>query len=382
MKLEKNANPTRPRMAVNTWAMAGVLVAMWVALAIMPATGGTFLTPGNFANLMSQTSVLMIVSVGMTLVVLIRGIDLSVGAGVALLGVVASILHTKMGLPVGVAFALTLVAGAVIGAWHGVWAGWLGVPAFVVTLAGFKAYRGGALVMSHATSQTMADYNFLNDHLAACTTWVIVLAILALCCAQTVRDARRRKALGLPPPTTATVAVKLGTYAAIGGFALYVFGERGVPYVVLIAAAVALAGVFVTRRTTFGRYLYAIGGNPEAAKLSGIDVKRVTLYVYIALGVLVAIAAIVSGARTSCVDAGTQGYMLELDAVTAVVIGGTSISGGRGSIAGTVLGALVFATLGNGMTLIHLDSNWQLVFTGLILLVAVLIDVILKGRRS
>ena len=150
----------------------------------------------------------------------------------------------------------------------------------------------------------------------------------------------------------------------------------------LIAAAVALAGVFVTRRTTFGRYLYAIGGNPEAAKLSGIDVRRVTLAVYAILGVLVAIAGLLSGARTGCVAPGTQGYMLELDAVTAVVIGGTSISGGRGSIAGTVLGALVFATLGNGMTLVHLDSNWQLVFTGLILLIAVLIDVILKGRRS
>jgi ABC-type xylose transport system permease subunit len=381
MKLEKSAT-RRTGIPLNTWAMAGVLVAMWATLAILPKTGGTFLTPGNFGNLFAQASVLLIVSVGMTLVILIRGIDLSVGAGVALLGVIASLLHTELGLPVAVAFALTVVVGAAIGAWHGMWTGWLGVPAFVVTLAGFKAYRGGALVLSHATSQTMHDYGFLNDRLGSATTCVVVLVVAAIACALTMHDARRRKALGLPPPTSKALPARLAIYGALAGFVLYVFGGRGIPYCVLIAGAVTLAGVFVTRRTTFGRYLFAIGGNPEAAKLSGIDVKRVTLYVYMLLGALVAVAAIVSGGRTESVDAGNQGYMLELDAVTAVVIGGTSISGGRGSVAGTVLGTLVFSTLGNGMTLYGIDSNWQLVFTGLILLVAVLIDVILKGRRS
>jgi D-xylose transport system permease protein len=138
----------------------------------------------------------------------------------------------------------------------------------------------------------------------------------------------------------------------------------------------------VLRRTRFGRHLYAIGGNPEAARLSGIDVKRATLYVYMILGVLTAVAGILAAARTNSVTPGNQGNLLELDAVTAVVIGGTSLAGGRGTVAGTVLGTLVFSTLSNGMNLLGIDSNWQWICTGMILLVAVLIDVLSKGKRS
>jgi D-xylose transport system permease protein len=323
----------------------------------------------------------MVVAVGMTFVILIRGIDLSVGAGVALTGVIAAMLHTRLGLPVPLAIVGSVVAGAAIGSWHGAWVGWLGVPAFVVTLAGFKAYRGGALVMSNATTQSMDDFAFLRDNAPACATWVMVAAVVAIGITLVVRDATHRRALGLPT-TTRQVALRIAGQLALAALALAVFGGNGAPMVVVIAAAVALAGVFVTRRTRLGRYMYAIGGNPEAARLSGIDVRRVTLTVYAILGVLVAIAGLLSGARTGCVAPGTQGYMLELDAVTAVVIGGTSISGGRGSVAGTVLGALVFATLGNGMNLLRIDSNYQLIFTGSILLVAVLVDVVLKGRRS
>ena len=155
-----------------------------------------------------------------------------------------------------------------------------------------------------------------------------------------------------------------------------------VPVLILIAAAVALFGVFVTKRTRLGRHLYAIGGNPEAARLSGINVKRVTLAVYVIMGVLTALAGILAAARIGSVTAGMQGQLLELDAVTAVVIGGTSLAGGRGSVVGTVLGTLVFATLANGMNHLRIDSNWQMIFTGLILLAAVLIDVLSKGRRS
>ncbi|MDQ3368214.1 MAG: ABC transporter permease, partial [Myxococcota bacterium] len=163
---------------------------------------------------------------------------------------------------------------------------------------------------------------------------------------------------------------------------LVVFGGRGMPVLVLIAGGVALWGSFVTKRTRFGRHLYAIGGNPEAARLSGIDVKRVTLGVYIILGVLTALGGLMLAARVNGVTPGAQGQNLELDAITAVVIGGTSLLGGRGSVVGTVLGTLVFATLANGMNLLRINSNLQWIFTGLILLVAVLIDVLSKGRRS
>jgi ribose/xylose/arabinose/galactoside ABC-type transport system permease subunit len=148
---------------------------------------------------------------------------------------------------------------------------------------------------------------------------------------------------------------------------------------VLIAGTVALWGIFVTKRTRFGRHLYAIGGNPDAARLSGIDVKRATIGAYVIVGVLTAVAGVMLAARVNGVTPGSQGNLLELDAVTAVVIGGTALAGGRGSVVGTVLGTLVFATLANGMNHLRIDSNLQLIFTGLVLLAAVQIS---RGKRS
>ncbi len=382
-RLEKIANgPTARKLDVNAWAMAGVLAAMWILLALLPATRGTFLTQGNIANLLSQYSVLLVVAVGMTFVILIRGIDLSVGAGVALTGVIAALAQEKLGLSAPFAIALTIAAGAAIGAWHGFWVGWLGIPAFIVTLAGFKAYRGGALVASHATSLDRGELGFLNSTVPAIATWIAIGCVLALGVWSVVREARKREACGLPALTTATVAIRIAGQALLAALILVVFGCDGVPVPVFLAGAIALAGVFTLRRTKLGREIYAIGGNPEAARLSGVDVKRVTLIVYTAMGVLTAIAGLIALARVGSVSANTQGNLLELDAVTAVVVGGTSLLGGRGQVVGTVLGTLVFATLANGMNLLRIDSNWQLNCTGLVLIVAVLFDVLSKGKRS
>jgi D-xylose transport system permease protein len=384
VKLERQTGAKPRRTDLNAWVMTGVLAAMWLVLAILPATRGVFLTQGNLATLLVQSSVLLVVSVGMTGVILVRGIDLSVGAGVALTGVVAALVQIKLGLPAPVAILAALAVGAAIGAWHGLWIGWLGVPAFVVTLAGFKAFRGGALVLSDAKglSPMGDDFAILAGHVPPVATWAIVLALLALGLALVWRDATRRRALGLEPPTTTIVAARMAGQVLLAALLLAVFGSRGVPVPVLVAGAVALAGVVVTKRTRFGRHLYAIGGNPEAARLSGIDVKKATLAVYTILGVLTAVAGLLLAARVNGVTPGSQGNLLELDAVTAVVIGGTSLAGGRGSVVGTVLGTLVFATLANGMNHLHVDSNWQLICTGLILLAAVLIDVLSKGKRS
>ncbi len=389
MKLERTVDPggagarAGKRIEVNTWAMAGVLLVMWAILAALPATRSLVLTRGNIATLLSQYAVLLIVSVGMTMVILIRGIDLSVGAGIALTGVVAALVQVKLGMSAPWAILAALACGAAIGAWHGYWAGWLGVPAFIVTLAGFKAYRGGALVASNATGLQMHDdFAVLNGTVPVCATWVIILGVLGIGLFMVFREARRRSAFGLEPLTTATVAVRMLGQVLLAALLLVVFGDRGVPVPVVVAGAVALGGVFLTKRTRFGRHLFAIGGNPEAARLSGISVKRVTLAVYMIMGVLTAVAGLIAAARVNGVTASNQGNMLELDAVTAVVIGGTSIAGGRGSVIGTVLGTLVFATLANGMSLLGIDSNWQLIFTGMILLLAVLIDVVVKSGRG
>ncbi|HEY5944100.1 MAG TPA: inner-membrane translocator [Kofleriaceae bacterium] len=382
-KLRPEVDRGRTRVDLNAWAMAGVLALMWTALALMPATRGVFLTEGNIATLLTQSSVLLVIAVGMTMVILIRGIDLSVGAGVALTGVVAALCQIKLGLPAPVAIAAAVGVGALIGAAHG-WLTWLGIPAFIVTLAGFKYYRGSAILLANAKglSPMHDDFAVLAGSVPVVTTWLIILGALGAGIALTLRDAQRRKHYGLPPTTTGVVIARVVGQLLLAGLLLVVFGARGVPVPVLVAGAVALLGIFITKRTRFGRHLYAIGGNPEAARLSGIDVHRTTIAVYMIMGVLTALAGVLLAARVNGVTPGSQGNLLELDAVTAVVVGGTSLLGGRGQVVGTVLGTLVFATLANGMNLMRIDSNWQMVCTGGVLIVAVLFDVLSKGKRS
>jgi ABC-type xylose transport system permease subunit len=380
MKLERNARSPL-RAGDSSVLMAIVLVALWAILAVVPGTRGVFLTQENLATLLVQSSVLLVVSVGMTMVVLIRGIDLSVGAGVALTGVVAALVQQKLGGSAPIAIAAALAVGALIGAWHGYWSGWLGVPSFIVTLAGFKAYRGAALVLSGAKGLSpMSDgFETLAGSIPTGATYAIVIAVLGLGVAMTLRDAARRKLFELEPLTSRVVATRIGAQVVLAIVILAVFGDRGMPVLVLIAGAVAVAGVFITRRTRFGRHLYAIGGNPEAARLSGIDVKKTTLGAFVIVGLLTALAGVMLAARVNGVTPGSQGNLLELNAVTAVVIGGTALGGGRGTVTGTVLGTLVFSTLANGMNHLRVDSNLQLIFTGLVLLVAVQIS---KGKRS
>jgi D-xylose transport system permease protein len=380
VKLERSAQ-TRARLRDSgIWLMAAVLVVLWAILAVLPGTRGVFLTQTNLATLLVQSSVLLVVSVGMTLVILIRGIDLSVGAGVALTGTVAALVQIKCGGSAPLAIVAAIAVGASLGAWHGWWAA-RGIPAFVVTLAGFKAYRGGALVLSgsRGLSPMHDDFSVLASSIPVWATFAIVIAALVAGIALTLRDATRRKLFELEPLTSRTVALRIGGQVVLAALVLGVFAGRGMPVQVLIAAAVAVWGVFVTKRTRFGRHLYAIGGNPEAARLSGIDVKKATIAAYVLVGVLTAIAGVMLAARVNGVTPGNQGNLLELDAVTAVVIGGTALAGGRGSVAGTVLGTLVFSTLANGMNHLHVDSNWQLIFTGLVLLAAVQLS---QGKRS
>jgi D-xylose transport system permease protein len=387
MTLERSIGTTPPPRRgfdLNAWAMAGVLVALWTILAILPATRGVFLTRGNFAALLGQNAYMLVIAVGVTLVVVIRGVDLSVGAGVALTGTVAALLQLRCGYSAPIAIAGGLGCGIAVGLWQGFWIARLKVPAFVVTLAGFYTFRGLALVFSEAQGLAPMhdDFSVVTMLVPVGATWAIVGGTAAAAIALVVRDAARRGAHGLPPAPARALGMRIGGYLFVAAALLALFGERGMPMPILVAGAVAIGATFLTHRTRFGRHVYAIGGNPEAARLSGINVERVTLGVYLLVGVLTAVGGVLLAGRINGVTPGTQGDMLELDVITAVVIGGTSMMGGRGSIVGTVLGALVFGTLANGMNLLEIDSNWQLVCKGQLLMLAVLVDVILKGRRS
>ncbi|HTM23050.1 MAG TPA: hypothetical protein VL172_21165 [Kofleriaceae bacterium] len=364
------------------WAMAGVLLLMWAVLALLPATRDAFLTEYNFNNLTLQVSHVAIVAVGMTLVIILRGIDLSVGSAAALCGVVAALLQIDHGMPAWVAIGAALACGAALGAAQGWVIARFGIPAFVVTLAGYNAYRGAALVLSDARglAPMSDDFLILIARIPPLTTLALILSGCALGAAALVRDAARRRRLGLTAPGRLTLGARLAACAAVAAFlpgdAITMLLET-LPLYLLFELGVLLAG-----RTRFGRHVYAVGGNPEAARAAGIDVVRTQVLAYLFLGLLTAVAALILAARVNAVTPGNTGNQLELDVITAVVIGGTSLGGGRGSILGALLGALVFGTVANGMNLLGVDSNWQLILKGCILLTAVAVDVALKGKRA
>jgi D-xylose transport system permease protein len=362
--------------------MVAVLVAMWIALSVHPETREAFLTAGNFSNLTVQVAEIVIIGVGMTLVILIGGIDLSVGAGTALTGVVAAKLQIDGGHGVLAACVAAIAVSAALGLWHGLLVTRFQVPPFVATLSGFLAYRGLGLVLSDARglSPMRPDFLALGSVLPRGLSWGLCGVGLATGVTLLVLRERRRRAFELPTQSTVAVVLQVATMAVAAAFFAVIY-QDGMPVPVLIAAASAVLGAVLLRKTRLGRYAFAIGGNAEAARLSGVPVVRTTILVYLLTGVLVALAGIVATARTNGVTPGNAGLMRELHVITAVVIGGTSLQGGRATMLGTVIGALVFGTLSNGMNLMSINSNWQLILTGAILLSASMLDAWSAKRR-
>jgi D-xylose transport system permease protein len=368
-------HPVLEILQARSLRMVLVLLALWAGLAIHPDTREAFLTAGNFSNLTAQVAEIVIIGVGMTLVILIGGIDLSVGAGMALTGVVAAKLQIDWHQSAWLACLAAIAVAALVGLWHGVLVTRFAIPPFIATLSGFLAYRGLGLVLSDARglSPMGKDFQLLGARLPAGVSWGLITAAMLVGATLIVSRQRRRQALGLPLDPVVTVAARLGAILATAAFLSFIY-QDGMPVPVLIAALATAAGAVLLRRTRLGRYAFAIGGNAEAARLSGVPVARTTIAIYLITGVLTALAGIVAAARTNGVTPGNAGLMRELHVITAVVIGGTSLSGGRGTMIGTVIGALVFGTLSNGMNLMNVNSNWQLILTGAILLGASLLD--------
>lgn len=352
-----------------------VLFAMWILLAVHPMTRDAFLTTGNFSNLTAQVAEIVVIGVGMTLVILVGGIDLSVGSGIALTGVVTAKLIVDYHQPVWVAVIAAVALSALIGAWHGMLVTRLGIPPFIATLSGLLAYRGIAIVLADARGLafTHGELDALAAPLPPSASIALALLGVVAGVGYVLRRTARRKRLGLPVASSSALGLRLGAIVLAGLFFAGVY-RAGVPVPVVVAAFAAGLGAIVLVKTRLGRYAFAIGGNAEAARLSGVPVARVTTAIYVATGVLTALAGIIVAARSNGVTPANAGLTRELQIVTAVVIGGTSLSGGRGSIIGTVVGALVIGTLSNGMNHMTINSNWQTIVTGFILLAAALLD--------
>lgn len=369
------------------YGMAVALVAIVVLFQIL--TGGLLLTPLNITNLILQNSYILILAIGMMLVIVTGHIDLSVGSVVAFTGAVSAVMLTSWGLPTAAVVPLALLLGAAIGAWQGFWIAYVRVPAFIVTLAGMLVFRGATLAVlggesiAHLPpSLRQIAGGFLpgqgeGPHLP---TLLLGAAGAAVVVWIQWRARARTRAHGLPVQHAAvTAAASAVLVAAILAFTFALAAHNGLPLVGLLLVALIAGYSFVTRSTTLGRRIYAVGGNERAAALSGIRTQRTTFWVFVNMGALSALAGLVFTARLNAATPGA-GTMFELDAIAAAFIGGASASGGVGTVVGAVIGALVMGVLNNGMSLIGLGVDWQQLIKGLVLLLAVAFDIYNKRR--
>src|SRR5688572_26769994 len=367
--------------ALRAYVMIGVLALIWVYFHW--ATGSIFLTPTNLSNLATQMSVTGILAVGMLMVIVSGNIDLSVGSVLGFAGGIAALSMTTYELGLAPSIVLAVIVGILIGLFQGALTAYLNIPAFIVTLGGLLAWRGAVKWLLGGYTVPVADDTFKaigNEYILPTVGWgIAVVAILALLF-MAYRSAKSVKDYGLGEANyTGEMLKAIIPVVGVIGFIWAMNSYRGIPVPVMILLAVALFGAFLTNSTTFGRYLYAIGGNADAARLSGIDNKRNILKVYALLGAFTGIAALIFTARVGSA-APDAGVLKELDAIAACVIGGASLVGGRGTVFGACLGALIMASLDNGMSLLNVRDFMQDIIKGSILVAAVGLD--MAGRKQ
>lgn len=397
--------------------MIGALAVVWIGFDIL--TGGAFLTPRNLWNLSVQTASIAVMATGMVLVIVTRNIDLSVGSILGFTGMVVGVLQARIlpeiwgfdhPLTWVVAVMAAIAVGGAVGALQGAVIAYLGVSSFIVTLGGLLVWRGAAWWVT--TGQTVAPMDGLFKRLGggfegaigAGPSWAVGIAAILLSVAAILVTRRRRAGFGFPVrPLWAEGVVILLVAAAIVGAVLVVNAyplpipvvrrmmeaqglttDGGLPFVahgfaipVLIALAVGVGVTFLSRRTRFGRYVFAIGGNPEAAELSGINTKRVLVMVFGLMGALCGLSACIATARLNAAT-NANGTLDELYVIAAAIIGGTSMAGGVGTILGAMLGALVMQSLQSGMVLLGVDAPMQNIVVGIVLVAAVYIDTLYR----
>jgi D-xylose transport system permease protein len=366
---------------LRAYTMIAALAVVWIYFHW--ATSGIFFTPRNLSNLMLQTSVTGILAVGMLMVIVAGQIDLSVGSVLGFAGAVAALALTEWNFGLPIALLSAVVVGVLIGFVHGTLTAYFNIPAFIVTLGGLLAWRGAVKAITQSETIPIADPVFKQigqQYVDPNIGWILAGAAILFVLAVALRRAQTQKTYGLGEANYMGEIFKaIPSVAAIIVFIYLMNSYAGIPIPVLILLAVALLGVFITNFTTFGRYLYAIGGNPDAARLSGINNKLNILKVFALLGALTGVASLIFTARVGSAspDAGT---LKELDAIAACVIGGASLMGGRGTIFGACLGALIMASLDNGMSLLNVKDFMQDIIKGSILVAAVGLDMLGKKQ--
>ena len=373
----------------------GMMIALLLLVAMFYfLTDGLFLEPRNVTSLLVQNGYILILAIGMVMVIIAGHIDLSVGSVSAFVGATVALGMAQWGLPWPMGILLGLALGILVGMWQGYWVAYVGIPAFIVTLAGMLLFRGLDLMILNAQSIPVPDafQKIANGYLPEMgpvtgyhnpTIVVTLLAIAAFAYFELKnRTDRRRYGMHVPPMTVTVVKLVIagGLLLTLG---MLLASYKGVPVVGLILFGLVILYTFITQRTVTGRHIYSVGGNRNAAGLSGVDTKRVDFLVMVNMGFLAGIAGMVFTAYLNAANP-KDGVGFELDAIAAVFIGGAAVAGGVGTVTGAMIGGLVMGVLNLGLANMSVDSNWIQVIKGLVLLGAVAFDVMSKkaGRRS
>ncbi|HNV18307.1 MAG TPA: sugar ABC transporter permease [Rectinema sp.] len=376
---------------------------MYIALAAIMAvftilSKGIFISSRNIANLLNQTGYIAVLAVGMTLVIVIRHIDLSVGFLSGFLGAIAAIALTQWNWPLWLTILFVLALGVVAGLLTALPVASLGIPAFVASLAGWLIYRGALMLVTAATGTIIIPNEAFNaigngyipDILASetflpgvhKTTLLLGAIAIVFTIFGQIADRKRKIQYKFEVSSSGLFAAQLIFISVIIGFITWILaGYNGLSWTIVIMLAVVLVYDFITRRTVLGRHIYAVGGNPEAAELSGIRVKNITFVVFASMGFLAALSGILFTARLKSATP-QAGTLFEMDAIASAYIGGVSAAGGVGSISGSLIGALVYMSLMNGMNLLGTDISLQYIIRGLVLLLAVIFDVMTRKQKA
>ena len=359
--------------------------------------GSTFLSIFHFANLINQSAAIIVLAMGLVFVLLLGEIDLSAGFAAGTCAAILAVALNNWGLAWPVALLAALLTGVVIGLVIGMLVARLGIPSFVVTLAMFLALQGAMLLIigegGTIPIRSEAILVVMNGNMSVVAGWVLAVIIVAGFALSTLLAIRRRRKAGLPAEAMSVWAIKVIALGVLIFVATYLLNQerqlpsakvtiQGVPWVVVVILVLLVGLTFILQRTGFGRHVYAVGGNREAARRAGINVKGLMITCFVFCSTLAAIAGVLLASRDNSVSPTTGGAQTLLFAVGAAVIGGTSLFGGRGKIRDAVIGGLVIAVIANGLPLITQQSGIQFIVTGLVLLIAASVDAISRRRTA
>ncbi|MEZ5184555.1 MAG: ABC transporter permease [Candidatus Nanopelagicales bacterium] len=375
-------------------AVAGLLVLIVVFTAL---EGDTFLSAFNFANLINQSAMIIVLAMGLVFVLLLGEIDLSAGFAAGTAAAVLGVTLTQRSWPWYLALAATLLTGVVIGFLIGILVSRLGIPSFVVTLAAFLALQGLMLLVigEGGTIPIRNDsiLKIMNANMSPLAGWILFAIVVGGWAVLSLMKRRSRHASGLPTENMSVFLAKLIALGVIMGAAVYILNQersrnpavtsiQGVPYVVPLILILVVCLTYLLSRTSFGRHVYAVGGNAEASRRAGINVANIKLICFIACSTMAAVAGILFASRDNSVSPSTGGSTTLLYAVGAAVIGGTSLFGGRGRIIDAVIGGLVVGVIANGLPLVTQESGIAFIVTGLVLLIAASVDALSRRRAQ